>query len=59
MPKMSGLEVQEKLNERNNKIPIIFMTGNGDIPMKVRAMKDGACVGLAFCKVVIELLKVS
>lgn len=42
MPVMSGLELQEQLNSRGNTLPIIFMTGHGDIPMAVRAMKSGA-----------------
>jgi two-component system, LuxR family, response regulator FixJ len=42
MPLMSGLELQEKLNILNNQLPIIFMTGHGDIPLAVRAMKAGA-----------------
>lgn len=42
MPHMSGLELQDHLNGLNNKLPIIFMTGHGDIPLAVRAMKAGA-----------------
>lgn len=42
MPGLSGLDLQRKLNEANLQIPIIFITGHGDIPMTVRAMKDGA-----------------
>jgi FixJ family two-component response regulator len=42
LPGMSGLEVQRKLNERSVSIPIIFITGHGDIPMTVEAMKSGA-----------------
>ena len=42
LPGMSGLEVQRKLNERRVSIPIIFITGHGDIPMTVEAMKSGA-----------------
>jgi FixJ family two-component response regulator len=42
LPGMSGLEVQRKLNERGVTIPIIFITGHGDIPMSVEAMKSGA-----------------
>lgn len=42
MPKMSGLEVQRKLKLRNCIIPIIFITGHGDIPMAVEAMRLGA-----------------
>jgi FixJ family two-component response regulator len=39
---ISGLDFQSKLAEDNNPIPIIFITGHGDIPMSVRAMKAGA-----------------
>jgi FixJ family two-component response regulator len=39
---MSGLDVQSKLNEAGVQIPIIFITGHGDIPMTVKAMKSGA-----------------
>ena len=42
MPIMSGLELQEKLNQAGNTLPIIFITGHGDIPMAVRAMQLGA-----------------
>ena len=42
LPGMSGLEVQQKLNETGSQIPIIFITSHGDIPMTVRAMKSGA-----------------
>lgn len=42
MPLMSGLQLQEQLNKKQNTLPIIFMTGHGDIPMAVRAMKAGA-----------------
>ena len=42
LPGMSGLEFQAKLTQANADIPIIFMTGHGDIPMSVRAMKAGA-----------------
>jgi len=42
LPGMSGLEVQRKLNKRSVSIPIIFITGHGDIPMTVEAMKLGA-----------------
>ena len=42
MPAMSGLEVQEALNARGNALPIIFLTGHGDIEMAVRAVKRGA-----------------
>ena len=42
MPKISGLEVQRKLKQLNCLIPIIFITGHGDIPMAVEAMRLGA-----------------
>ena len=42
MPGLSGLDLQLKLNEAEIYIPIIFITGHGDIPMSVRAMKEGA-----------------
>lgn len=42
MPRMSGLELQEKLNEQGSLLPIIFITGHGDIQMAVEAMRRGA-----------------
>ncbi|HEY5680539.1 MAG TPA: response regulator transcription factor, partial [Pseudomonadales bacterium] len=42
MPGMSGLELQERLLEDKAPIPIVFITGHGDIPMAVEAMKRGA-----------------
>lgn len=42
MPGMSGLELQEYFVEQNIKIPVIIITGHGDVPMSVRAMKAGA-----------------
>jgi len=42
MPGMSGLELQDELRLENAPIPIIFITGHGDIPMAVEAMKKGA-----------------
>ncbi len=42
MPGMSGLELQQELNLRGATIPVIFMTGHGDIPMAVEAMQHGA-----------------
>jgi FixJ family two-component response regulator len=42
MPGLSGLDLQRQLSGANIDIPIIFITGHGDIPMTVRAMKDGA-----------------
>ncbi|MCL4140855.1 UNVERIFIED_CONTAM: hypothetical protein GTU68_016562 [Idotea baltica] len=42
MPGMTGMELQEQLVDRYPSLPIIFVTGHGDIPMSVRAMKNGA-----------------
>jgi two-component system, LuxR family, response regulator FixJ len=42
MPGMSGLELQQRLVERSAPIPIVFITGHGDVPMAVEAMKRGA-----------------
>ena len=42
MPDLDGLEVQKRLAETHDTIPIIFLTGRGDIPISVRAMKAGA-----------------
>jgi FixJ family two-component response regulator len=42
MPGLSGLELQQRLNEQRAEIPIIFITGHGDVPMAVNAMKSGA-----------------
>jgi FixJ family two-component response regulator len=42
LPGLSGLDFQTELAKANIHIPIIFMTGHGDIPMTVRAMKGGA-----------------
>jgi FixJ family two-component response regulator len=42
LPGLSGLDLQDELNSAGNPIPIIFMTGHGDIPMSVQAMKRGA-----------------
>jgi FixJ family two-component response regulator len=47
LPGMSGLELQRELTAANKAIPIIFITGHGDIPMSVRAMKAGAVEFLA------------
>jgi FixJ family two-component response regulator len=42
MPGLSGLDLQRDLTDANIHLPIIFITGHGDIPMSVRAMKAGA-----------------
>ena len=47
MPGVSGLDFQAELNRDGVALPIIFMTGHGDIPMSVRAMKAGAVDFLA------------
>jgi len=47
LPGVSGLDLQSHLNRQQIQIPIIFMTGHGDIPMSVRAMKGGAIDFLA------------
>ncbi len=47
MPGLNGLQLQEAMGRDENSMPIIFMTGHGDIPMSVRAMKKGAVDFLA------------
>jgi FixJ family two-component response regulator len=42
MPKMSGLDLQSRLNELGSQLPVIFITGHGDIQMAVEAMRRGA-----------------
>lgn len=42
MPDMDGLELQEELGRRKSKLPVIIITGHGDVPLAVRAMKAGA-----------------
>jgi RNA polymerase sigma factor (sigma-70 family) len=42
MPGMSGMELQEKLNDLHAIIPVIFITGHGDVPMAVKAIQHGA-----------------
>ncbi len=42
MPGMSGLDLQELMVERSIELPVIFVTGHGDVPMAVRALKAGA-----------------
>lgn len=42
MPGMSGLDLQQELNQRGAIIPVIFITGHGDVPMAVDAMQHGA-----------------
>lgn len=42
MPRMSGLDLQQKLKGLGSTLPIIFITGHGDIPMAVEAMRQGA-----------------
>lgn len=47
LPGVNGLEFQEQLNSAGIQIPVVFMTGHGDVPMSVRAMKAGAVDFLA------------
>ncbi len=47
MPGLDGLELQKELSAINSSTPIIFITGHGDIPMSVQAMKEGAVNFLA------------
>lgn len=42
MPRMTGLELQQELNRRGWTLPLIFITGHGDVPMAVEAMREGA-----------------
>jgi two-component system response regulator FixJ len=42
MPGLSGLELQERLNAMHAMIPVVFITGHGDVPMAVEAMQHGA-----------------
>ena len=42
LPGLSGLDLQRQLGQSDHPIPIVFITGHGDIPMSVRAMKEGA-----------------
>ena len=42
LPGLSGLDLQQRMTEGNMEIPIIFITGHGDVPTSVRAMKAGA-----------------
>ena len=43
LPGMSGLDLQQELNRRGESLPIIFISGHGDVPTAVEAMKSGAC----------------
>jgi two-component system response regulator FixJ len=42
MPGMTGLELQAELKRRGHDLPVIFITGHGDVPMAMRAVRDGA-----------------
>jgi FixJ family two-component response regulator len=42
MPRITGLELQQALAAQGSELPVIFLTGHGDIPMSVRAIKQGA-----------------
>ena len=41
MPQMTGLELQQELNKRNSPVPVIVITGHGDVPLAVTAMRAG------------------
>ena len=43
MPDMSGIELQEEMNRRGLRLPLIFVTAHGDVPLAVEAMRRGAC----------------
>lgn len=43
MPGMGGIELQAELHKRRIVLPIVFLTGHGDVPLAVKAMKAGAC----------------
>jgi FixJ family two-component response regulator len=47
LPGMSGLDLQDQLREQGSALPVVLMTGHGDIPMSVRGMKGGAIDFLA------------
>ena len=47
MPKMSGLELQERLKDEDCNVPIIFITAHGDAKMRIQAMRRGAVEFLA------------
>jgi two-component system, LuxR family, response regulator FixJ len=42
MPGMSGLDLHDRLRERGVKLPVVYMTGHGDVPLAVQAMQKGA-----------------
>src|SRR5260370_27717256 len=42
LPGLSGLDLQKRIREASREIPIVFITGHGDVPTSVRAMKAGA-----------------
>jgi len=42
MPELSGLEIQRRIHERDGALSIVFLTGHGDVPTSVQAMKNGA-----------------
>ncbi len=42
MPQMSGLQLQEELNRRGVRLPVVFVTAHGDVPLAVEAMRKGA-----------------
>jgi FixJ family two-component response regulator len=42
LPDLNGLDLQQRMTKANREIPIVFITGHGDVPISVRAMKAGA-----------------
>ena len=42
MPKMSGLDLHDQMNDKSIDVPVVYMTGHGDVPLAVEAMKKGA-----------------
>jgi len=42
MPQMTGLELQQELNKRSSPVPVIVITGHGDVPLAVKVMRAGA-----------------
>jgi len=49
LPDLSGLDIQQRISDEKSSMPIIFITGYGDIPTSVRAMKAGAAEFLTIC----------
>jgi len=58
MPGMDGMQLQEVLAKRDSLLPIIFLTGHGDIPMSVQAMKAGASYECSVCGLEVSVERV-